>query len=700
MAVVNSLSLRNIVSIIEELSRQHKMLSTFGFGRLSDIENNPNLYPLCFMSVPDAALEDNGVDYVYKSFTFDLVVCDRINKGQSNYINILSQMDYVLDTMVNTLKKGRKYKDLGYEITGDVNWTQVVEAGTDDVNGYKATITIKNINRTTPCNSPIEPLLGWTYSFTGNGTNTYHVTYLGATGPAGADGAPGPTGPSGGPVGATGPTGPAGADGIMGATGATGPQGDQGIMGATGPTGSQGIQGATGATGPQGIQGITGQTGATGPTGPAGADGVMGATGATGPQGIQGIQGPVGATGADGINGATGATGPQGIQGVTGQTGATGATGPQGDQGIQGIQGITGATGATGPQGIQGDTGATGPTGPAGADGAMGATGATGPQGIQGITGQTGATGPTGSQGIQGIAGATGATGADGINGATGPMGATGGYGLTYSGVQDYITRWVTSNSIGTASITDNGVTMSMYNRFYYKAANFYPISATAGGSNTYSIDLYAANAWYLTMSGDVILSTTNETPSSGIIFLFQDSVGNRKLNLAPNKFKAAGPIGIATASNSESVLYYTYDGSRTVLSWQSYLTDQSGTQSGATSGNFIGPTGPASTNKAFITLTDAATISWDISLGYHAQVTIAANRNIALSNVTDGDEGTLWVTQGPTSAGNRINFTQSHKFQFGTYSFSTLGTQSDSYSFQYNGSTGTYRWNVGRNYS
>jgi hypothetical protein len=65
----------------------------------------------------------------------------------------------------------------------------------------------------------------------------------------------------------------------------------------------------------------------------------------------------------------------------------------------------------------------------------------------------------------------------------------------------------------------------------------------------------------------------------------------------------------------------------------------------------------------------------------------------------TNGDSGVLIVTQGPTSSGNRINtWPSTSKFQFGTYSFSTVGTQSDVFTWIYDGTN--YYWNYGRNFS
>lgn len=57
----------------------------------------------------------------------------------------------------------------------------------------------------------------------------------------------------------------------------------------------------------------------------------------------------------------------------------------------------------------------------------------------------------------------------------------------------------------------------------------------------------------------------------------------------------------------------------------------------------------PATIREAKQTLTDGATITWNISSGRNAQVTLGGNRTLAFSNVSDGDYGTLLVIQDGT---------------------------------------------------
>ena len=104
-------------------------------------------------------------------------------------------------------------------------------------------------------------------------------------------------------------------------------------------------------------------------------------------------------------------------------------------------------------------------------------------------------------------------------------------------------------------------------------------------------------------------------------------------------------------------------------------------------------------TLETFQTLTDAATISWTYSNGYNAKVTlVGTNRSLSITGATNGNYGTLIVTQGPTGAGNRINFGASDKFPSATYSFSTTGTQSDIYTLVYDGTY--FYWNYNKNFS
>lgn len=132
--------------------------------------------------------------------------------------------------------------------------------------------------------------------------------------------------------------------------------------------------------------------------------------------------------------------------------GPQGATGPQGIQGVMGPQGPNGPQGDTGPAGPKGDTGVTGPKGDTGATGAQGIPGIEGPKGDTGSQGGIGLQGPTGATGSQGPKGDTGAQGVAGPKGDTGiqgPAGANGQPGVTFSAINNILSRSIVTSTSG-----------------------------------------------------------------------------------------------------------------------------------------------------------------------------------------------------------------------------------------------------------
>jgi hypothetical protein len=101
--------------------------------------------------------------------------------------------------------------------------------------------------------------------------------------------------------------------------------------------------------------------------------------------------------------------------------------------------------------------------------------------------------------------------------------------------------------------------------------------------------------------------------------------------------------------------------------------------------------------NRTFHTLTDAATISWDYSDGYNAKVTLGGNRSLSIGTVSNGDYGTLVVTQDGT--GTRvINFGANDKFASATHSFSTGSGDVDIFTWVYDGTD--FIWNYNNDFA
>lgn len=240
----NSFSVNQIVSIFRDLALRHDMINDFGYGPSYNIgASRPMRFPYLWIEQGQAQVLKSINGYKENIYAFQIYCMDKINKGDDNYDEIISDTKFILDSIISDMSQHRYYVDLNLSLFQDITMEVVVEATDDNVNGWIANVSLKNPIRYTPCNVPIEPISGYTTTLNASITE-YRL--IGATGPQG-------------------PTGPAGA---------TGPQGIQGDVGATG---SQGLQG---------IQGVTGSQGEIGPTGPAGATGAAGSSGATGATGL------------------------------------------------------------------------------------------------------------------------------------------------------------------------------------------------------------------------------------------------------------------------------------------------------------------------------------------------------------------------------------------------------------------------------
>lgn len=97
------------------------------------------------------------------------------------------------------------------------------------------------------------------------------------------------------------------------------------------------------------------------------------------------------------------------------------------------------------------------------------------------------------------------------------------------------------------------------------------------------------------------------------------------------------------------------------------------------------------------IQLTDGATIYWDVSAGYNAQVTLSGSRTLSVNQLVTGDYGTIKVIQGgsgsytltlPTSPVSKVSGAGA-----GAVTLSTAVGAIDILGFYYDGTT--LFWNI-----
>lgn len=187
----NTVSINKIVSIFKDLSIRQKMVNDFGYGPTYNIgASNEMTFPYIWIENNSTTTQRSDNGFKVNLYTFTIFCLDKINYGEDNYDDIISDTHYILDTMIQEIAQHKYYVDMGLSIEGDITFQPVVEAFDDNVNGWQCDITIKQPVRYTPCNSPIEPITNYITQLDNSFTEYRLVGATGPTGPAG------PTGPS------------------------------------------------------------------------------------------------------------------------------------------------------------------------------------------------------------------------------------------------------------------------------------------------------------------------------------------------------------------------------------------------------------------------------------------------------------------------------------------------------------------------
>jgi hypothetical protein len=296
----NTLTINKIVSIFRDISIRHEMVNDFGFGPTSNIgAERPMMFPYMWLEPSTVTIQKANQAQTYNSLlvSFDVYVMDKIDKGDLNFEDTLSDTNYILNTIVTEISQHQFYIDMNISTVGDFSMNPVMEDGTDNVNGWKATISLKVPLRYTPCTTPIEPITGWTIALN-EGLGEFRIT--GSSGTSGTSGGSGSSGASGS-NGSSGSSGTSGVDGSIGSSGNDGSSGSSGTSGGSGSSGASGSSGTSGTSGSSGTSGTSGSSGTSGTSGSSGSSGTSGSSGSSGSAGTSGSSGTSGSAGTSGL---------------------------------------------------------------------------------------------------------------------------------------------------------------------------------------------------------------------------------------------------------------------------------------------------------------------------------------------------------------------------------------------------------------
>lgn len=498
----DTITINKVLSIFRDLAIRHEMINDFGFGQTSDIGNErPMLFPYLWIEPSQTRITQGTTANRYQEilYSFNVYLMDKIQKGDDNWDETLSDTNYILTTIVREMSQHPYYVDMNVSLYGDIVYDPAIEAYDDNVNGWLAQFTLKIPLRYGFCETPIIPLSGWTSSLTPEITQ-YRL------------------------IGSQGPTGPQGPQGNIG------PQGDRGFWGGwvlefngtedVAPIDTYFVLNGGDLISPGEMYFSSfdawGNDINSSNTVYSSIKEYINNNCEPGQMlffkisdfyneesfnmykikidefNIDTYSPNLFLNRPSYIGGSNLTTMPSkvvfsilmpgGKQGYQGYQGYQGDIGPQGLQGPQGLRGFQGFQGFQGPQGFQGQNGTIG---------VNGATGAQGFQGPQGFQGNQGYQGPQGFQGNQGY------QGPQGLIGATGAGGALGYYGSFYDTTTQILTSATTSYVVGiNTTAISNGISITSGNRVTFNFGGIYEIIYSlqydyAGNSNSANVDVW-----------------------------------------------------------------------------------------------------------------------------------------------------------------------------------------------------------------
>lgn len=184
----------------------------------------------------------------------------------------------------------------------------------------------------------------------------------------------------------------------------------------------------------------------------------------------------------------------------------------------------------------------------------------------------------------------------------------------------------------GVTSLASTSGTVVLTSTQYRNAVLSIPASVTLSGNLTYRIPSGVIGTWVVSnLSTQGAFSITIDSAGGGVTFSVPPLSASYIFSDGTNVYNAANPAYAIALS---------------YISQQASASDYS---NNTTASKFLNPNGVWNAMSE-VTLTDASTISWDMSLGFDFAVTLGGNRIMgAPSNAKIGQKGRLVIAQDGT---------------------------------------------------
>lgn len=158
-AAVSS-SLDRILETLQIICQAHYMRPSYGYGPTEDFNAaNQTLMPAIWVEPSDSKEMNTDQGVRVEELTLNVYAVDRINKGDSNFQYIHSDMKYLLQTIVAELREVEYVRNLFIGLSRrDIEYKPITRWSDENCNGWMVKLIFRLPVVYTPCNIPIGPM--------------------------------------------------------------------------------------------------------------------------------------------------------------------------------------------------------------------------------------------------------------------------------------------------------------------------------------------------------------------------------------------------------------------------------------------------------------------------------------------------------------------------------------------------------------
>lgn len=153
-------SLNKLLTVLGNIVGAHEWNPSYGFGPTEDFNaSNDVTFPAIWVE-PITNKNFNSIQGVRaQQIGINLYAMDRINKGDNNFQEVMSDMKYLLDTIVAYIADSQYCIDNFISLDKqDGELTPVMRTTDENCNGYRLKLLIRVADLYTECNSPFNAI--------------------------------------------------------------------------------------------------------------------------------------------------------------------------------------------------------------------------------------------------------------------------------------------------------------------------------------------------------------------------------------------------------------------------------------------------------------------------------------------------------------------------------------------------------------